>query len=214
MQMPILSSDAGQFLHVTASGCFHAVSSARREVHREALLSLLDCAQTPQCSPEFLGRNKELSPEKALGVYQNLQKAGLIEIRDGLDDMPAAPFEELFAQLLPSLSDVTRVVLADASRGFFLGCSGFTSVEAEELAVLSSRIRTVYEQSEPLLSDRLSIRSSAFGIIDPSGNSELGFWPCFVGDTTFVFVIAGLPQFNCREFRDIIWVLVQRYGHT
>ncbi len=214
MQTSILSSNSEQFLHVTASGCFHAVSSARREVHRDALLSLLGCTQTPQCNPEFLGRNKELSPEKVLGVYQNLQNAGFIDIREGPDDMPAAPFEELFIHLLPSLSDVARVVLADASRGFFLGCSGFTSVEAEELAVLSSRIRTVYEQSKPLLNGSLSIRSSAFGIIDPSGNSELGFWPCFVGDTTFVLVIAGLPQFNCREFRNMIWVLVQRYGNT
>jgi len=44
------------------------------------------------------------------------------------------------------------------------------------------------------------------------GNSQVGFWPIFVGEHRFGLVIGGLPQLNQAALISLVWALMMRYG--
>ncbi|MEE9356956.1 hypothetical protein [Candidatus Vondammii sp. HM_W22] len=48
--------------------------------------------------------------------------------------------------------------------------------------------------------------------MDAAGNSQLGFWPLYFGEQRFVLALNGRPKFNQPAFRDMVWVLAQRYA--
>ena len=109
--------------------------------------------------------------------------------------------------------DEGKAILAE-SRGLYLGSAGFTHEAAEELAALSSNLFGVCTRHIELLHCNLGYRLRARGLVDASGNSEVGFWPVYIGQNQFTLIIAGLPQFNQIGFKRLIWALEIRYGST
>ena len=219
MSAIVSSSQSKKFVEITPAGCFYAVQSTESNAYRDMLLDILRCQYNPVYPGELSEQDQQEQHVEGLhcrtpAFYQTLQEAGFIVAKTEMTHKPVENLDALLARSLGSLSDLEKVVLTDSGRGLFLGYSGFTSTQAEELAVVDSSIRIVYEKSEKLLREELSIDESAFGIIDPAGHSQLGFWSCFVGKNVFTFIVYGVPQFNRPEFRDIIQFLVQRYGHT
>ncbi len=202
----------GNFIRPSAAGAYYAVQSAQNNGYRESLLRLLRATHTPEISEEFLQQLTGLEKTDAVAQFHTLEKAGFVNTDSESVNLPANNLDTLLPDALPQLSDQGRVALVDSGRGFYLGHCGFTATEAEELAVMSAGIRILYERNQQLLQEQLSIVESAFGIIDPAGHSELGFWPIFVGDNVFTLIIAGLPSFNCLALKQLIWVLVHRYG--
>ncbi len=216
MKRLAISLEHGEYLQLTPAGCFYAVqvpdSDSDSNSNRKVLLRLMREKQCPELTPVNINTITELDGDKALEQLRKLENAGFISAGHTPDRMPEEKLDNLLPQLLPHLSDKEQVVLADAKRGFFLAFSGFSTTEAEELAVMSSSLRILYEKSESLLRDQLSISESSIGIIDPAGNSELGFWPLFIGNNVFTVIISGLPQLNVVALKQLIWVLIQRYG--
>jgi hypothetical protein len=62
------------------------------------------------------------------------------------------------------------------------------------------------------LKNNLNISSSAWAICDPTGRSELGFYPLHVGQQAFVLIIGGTPHLQGEEFVTMIQALSRRYS--
>lgn len=212
MKQPILSIRKGGFVQLTAVGAFYAVQSARSDPFRETLLRIMQADKSFIVSEDAVKQYTGLEKDAALAQLYKLENAGFIVANAVQKRITDRTLDELLGAALGNLSDLGQVILADSGRGFYLGYAGYSATEAEELAVLSSSFRTMYEKNEVLLRDKLSMNESAFGIINPAGNSELGFWPLFIGSNVFTLIISGLPQFNRPDFARIVWLLVQRYG--
>jgi hypothetical protein len=212
MKRTVLSIRKGGYVQLTAIGAFYAVQSAKSDPIRETLLRLMQADKSFIVSDDAIKQYTGLEKDEALAQLYKLENAGFIVANTVQERITDRTLDELLGVALRNLSDLGQVILADSGRGFYLGYSGFSATEAEELAVLSSSIRTLYVKNEHLLRDKLSMNESAFGIINPAGNSELGFWPMFIGSNVFTLIISGLPQFNRPDFARIIWLLVQRYG--
>ncbi len=210
----VFSVQPEQNIQLTPAGSFYAIQSPESNTYRKVLLRLMQNKKSLLFSKELATRYTGLDTNKALEVIHNMEKAGFISASANSQLMPDQKMDTFLPQVLPQLSDQKRIILCDSSRGFFLDYNKFSLTEAEELAVLSSSLRALYEKNADLIENKLSIKQSAFGIIDPAGHSELGFWPLFIGNNIFSLVISGLPQFNSLAFKQLIWVLIQRYGQT
>ena len=119
----------------------------------------------------------------------------------------------MLEELLGALSDSKKVLLAENS-GLYLGASGFPHEAAEELAAISANLSEVYQRHKRLLHSNLHFNQQAWGLIDAAGNSEVGFWPLYIGYNQFALVIHGMPQLNRPAFKQLVWSLMRRYGAT
>ncbi len=119
--------------------------------------------------------------------------------------------ETLLPELLPELSANGRVLLADA-HGFTIAASGFEQEVIDELAALSADIAIVHQKYHRTLDEALSLGSNAWALVDAGGNSQVGFWPLYIGDHRFVLVLDGFSRLNQPTLTTLIWVLATRYG--
>ncbi|MEJ2590775.1 MAG: hypothetical protein P8178_05120 [Candidatus Thiodiazotropha sp.] len=124
---------------------------------------------------------------------------------------PAGTLEDVLPGLLEQLSADGKALLAD-NQGFYLATSGFPHEAAESLSAVSADLSSLYERHRRLLANNLGQREQAWALTDAAGNSQLGFWPLFVGSQRFVLVIEGRPCFNQPAFRDLVWMLTLRYS--
>jgi len=139
-------------------------------------------------------------------------EAGLLECVPDQEHLPDSNLSRFLPTVLPSLSTRQRVVLTESGEGLYLDFAGVTQDEAEELSALAAEVRDVAMRRHKLLADHMDVHSSAFAIVDPAGNSDLGFWPLHVGQNMFTLTIQGIPRFNTQAFRWLVWVLCERYG--
>ena len=201
------------YLEATPGGVFYAIQDDKPEAGRAFMHKLLQEPETPLFNVEVASKLSGLSKKRSLEFVHWLQEAGLIV---GLEEKQSAPegsLENLLPKLLKPLSDEGKAVLAE-SRGLYLGSAGFTHEAAEELAALSANLASVYTRHKELLAGNLGYRQRAWGLIDPGGNSEVGFWPVYIGQNLFTLIIAGMPQLNQPGFKELIWALEIRYGNT
>ncbi len=84
----------------------------------------------------------------------------------------------------------------------------------EGLAAISANLSEVYQRHKRLLRGNLRFNQNAWGLIDAAGNSEVGFWPLYIGYNQFTLVIHGMPQLNRPAFKQLVWSLMRRYGAT
>lgn len=201
------------YLGATLGGTYYAVQDNAEEPGRQFLHRLFQENTTPLFNVEVACELSGYKKKRALEFIHWMQEANLIQ---GLEQPEAAP-EETLERLLPSvlrtLSDEGKAILAE-SRGLYLGSAGFTHEAAEELAALSANLTAVYARHRELLRGNLGYRQRAWGLIDASGNSEVGFWPVYIGQNRFTLIIGGIPQFNQAGFKRLVWALAMRYGNT
>ena len=192
------------YVHLTPAGCYHAIQSSELSPVRQTLHRILGNTSTP-----------------ALSVYQEqeereeiakLCKAGFLELKHDQRSLPEGNLSSLLPTVLPALSERKKALLTESKQGLFIDFAGVSKSQAEELAVLAAGLRATADKSSGLLAGELSIHSRAFAIVDPAGNSELGFWPLHIGDNVFTLIVAGIPRFNSEPFCTLVWALAERYG--
>lgn len=209
--MPPFKLIDGLFLYPTPAGAYHAVSGLESDKPRRFLNRLLQQEQTPALNLTQLLRLMEFDDEEeAFRQLLYCQKRGWVQGVDRVLHSPQGALEKLLPDLLGTISENGKVLLAD-EQGFYLACSGFPHEVAEELSALSAELAIVHQRRSGLLINHLGIASQAWAITDSSGNSQIGFWTVFVGNHRFVLGIEGVPSFNQAEFVTLIWALTLRY---
>lgn len=201
----------GLYLYPSPAGAYYAISAPEADKPRRFLLRLLQQEQTPTLTLQQLQKLTEIdNEEKALQLLLYCQKLGWVQGVDSPILSPQGALEEILPDLLGRISESGKVLLAD-DQGFYLACSGFAHEVAEELSALSAELATVHKRRSGLLINNMGISSHAWAIVDPFGNSQIGFWPMFVGTHRFVLAITGVPHFNQAEFVTLAWALITRY---
>jgi len=154
---------------------------------------------------------KNDEPEKCIALLQRCQQLGWVQGIKEERAVPTGALEDLLPELLSKISEEGKVLLAD-DQGFYLACNGYAHEVAEEISALSAEISVVHARRTGLLMKNLGLNSHAWAVINASGNSQLGFWPLFIGETRFVIAISGVPHFNQPEFISLVWLLSVRYA--
>lgn len=199
------------YLAPTPGGAYYAVSRTADEAPRRFLQALLRERETPLLTADWLSRFTGLGEQDALQLLYHMQTGGLIE---GLAHPLTAPddsLETMLPQLLGQLSDSGRAVLAER-RGLLIGAAGFKHESTEEFAALAADLMAVHARYERLLHQNVRARGDGWGLVNASGNAEIGCWPLHVGEQRFLLVIGGLPQFNQPAYTTLVWTLAVRYG--
>ena len=96
--------------------------------------------------------------------------------------------------------------------GLYFANANFHHEAAEELGLLASEVAKMEDGHRLLIRNNLHINNSAWGICDPSGQSELTFFPLYIGETKLILVIGGMPDLNKEAFVTLVKVLYHRYG--
>lgn len=209
--MSLFTINEGLYINITPRGAYYAVQDNTEDVTRSLLIKLMKLEETPPFTTETLAELCDMDSEDASSLIHRMQKLGLVSGQQLVEQAPADNLENILPDLLASLSDSQKVLLAEHS-GLYLGASGFPHEAAEELAAISASLSEVYQRHKGLLQGNLGFNQHAWGLIDAAGNSEVGFWPLYVGYNHFTLVIHGMPQLNRPAFKHLVWSLVKRYG--
>lgn len=203
---------AGVYLYPTPAGAYYAACSLNNDKARLFLRALLMQQQTPELNlanlQQLMSQHEET---KCLELLHHCQKLGWVQGLDAELHYPHDALEDILPELLSKISENGKVLLAD-SQGFYLASHGFPHEVAEELSALSAEIAIIHERRSGLLMNNMGLASAAWAVIDAHGNSQLGFWPLFIGNNRFVIAISGIPHFNHPEFVSLVWTLSMRYA--
>lgn len=200
------------FIYPTPNGVYYTVSSKEIDKPREFLRSLLNQQRTPELNHENLHRLMgDKNEQKCLDLLFRCQQSGWVQgLKEPLSYLEGS-LSEILPGLLTNLSETGKVLLAD-QQGFYLSSQGFPHEVAEELSALSAEIATVHDRRSGLLLNNLRLGSHAWSVVDIFGNSQIGFWPLFIGKSRFVLIMSGIPHFNQPEFVSLVWALTVRYS--
>jgi hypothetical protein len=202
------------FLLPTPAGAYYSISADDKDKPRLFLRQLLQQEQTPELNEENLLKLSLVeSVDKAKELLHHCQQIGWVQGVPETLNAPQGALEAILPDLLRPISETDKVLLAD-DQGFYLACSGFAHETAEELSALSAEIATAHNRRAGLLNNNLGVSSQAWSIVDAYGNSQIGFWPVFIGSHRFVIVVAGTPHFNRMEFVKLTWALTLRYASS
>ncbi len=206
--------DESLFLAPTPAGAYFSVSGTEETPARTFLQALLSLESGIQLgSGELLQQLPVESEEAAASMLSHLQKLGWIQGLEQPLQAPSGQLESLLPDMLSQLSVSGKALLAD-DQGFYISSSGFPHETAEELSGLSASLATLHDRYQGVLKNNLGEGSAAWGLIDAAGNSQVGFWPMFVGEHRFGLVIGGLPQLNRPALISLVWALMMRYGRS
>jgi hypothetical protein len=201
------------YLGITPGGSYYAVQDDTPDVGRNFLHNLLSLSETPLFNVDMACKLSGLKRKAALEFVHWMQEAGFIYGYGEMETAPNSSIESILPELLKPLSDEGKAILAE-SRGLYLGSAGYPHEVAEELAALSANLTAAYTRHKEVLKDNLGHRQKAWGLVDASGNSEIGFWPLYIKGTPFTLIIGGMPQLNQVAFKKLIWALEIRYGQS
>ena len=202
----------GLYLYPTPAGAYYAVSSNDTDKPRQFIRQLLQQPVTKALNLENLRQLTGIDdPKKCFELLHHCQKLNWVQGLNAERSYPAAPFENILPDLLSKMSESGKVLLADM-QGFYLASHGFPHEVAEELSALSAELAIVHERRSGLLIKNLGLASHNWAIVDVFGNSQIGFWPLFIGKNRFIIVISGVPHFNQPEFVNLVWALSVRYA--
>ncbi len=200
------------YIAATPAGAYYAVSGPEDDPSRQLLRALLRLEATPPLSlnglQEWTGSD---DGNESLELLYHAQTLGWLEGVDQQRTAPTGALEDIVPDLLPALSGSGKALLAD-DQGFYVSSQGFAHETAEELSALSADIASLHDRHRGLLRNNLGLGTGAWALIDAAGNSQVGFWPLFVGDQRFVLAVGGMPHLNQSALTSLVWVLSTRYG--
>ena len=203
----------GLYITPTPAGAYYSVSGNQQTPSRHLLHALLGQKSSPLLTIEKLQKWQEVDDENE--VLDQLYQAQSLGWVGGLEEpvsVPQGVLEEILPGLLADLSDSNKALLAD-TQGFYISSQGFPHETAEELSAMSADIASMHDRHQHLIQDNLGLNTSAWSLVDAAGNSQVGFWPMYIGDQRFVLVISGLPFLNQPSLTNLIWALYNRYGN-
>lgn len=202
----------GLYIAPSPAGAYHAVSGPKMDAPRRLLLHLMSVNVSPALTPDLLADVEGLESENPLEYLHRMQSMHLIEGFRDPRAMPTESIENAMPGLLGQLAGAKGKALLADEQGFYLSSHGFRHETAEELAALAADLDSLNQRHQGLVGGNLSLDTSAWGLLGAGGNSELGFWPLYIGNARFSLVLMGLPRLNKSAIVDLIWMLVNRYG--
>lgn len=205
-----LSLQANLYPRITPAGAYYAVSNNTASASRTLLHGLLKTTSDELItSDKLLAWSDTSDLNIALSLLYRLQR---LEFLYG-DEAPSVEniylTDDQLPDLLAQLSSVGRALLADHN-GLYFANAGFHHETAEEVGILASEVVSVGERHQLLLKNNLNIHHTAWGICDPSGQTELTFFPLYVGRNKLILVVGGVPDLNQEAFVSLIKVLSNR----
>ena len=191
-----------KYILPSPAGAFYSISTSETEPAKQFLQNLMTGKETSRLDPEKAADNDLL--------LQHIQKLKWLQVFDQPVAIPDGTIEDALPDLLQKLSSESKALLAD-DQGLYLASTGFTHEASEELSALSGDLSSLYARHQGITKGNLSIKSSAFSLVDAAGYSQLGFWPLYIGNMTFVLVVLGTPRFDQTAFVELVWLLHKRY---
>ena len=207
-----LSLQADLYPKVTPAGAYYAVSGDAPSASRALLCNLLLSSSDETISSEkILDWAATDDLDAALNLLYRLQRLEFLYGAEHVGHEDSHFADEQLPELLAQLSDSGKALLA-GSDGLYFANAGFHHEAAEELGLLARDVAQMEEKHRLLVRNNLHINNNAWGICDPSGQSELTFLPLYIGKVKLVLVIAGMPDLNKEAFVTLVKVLHRRYG--
>lgn len=195
---------------ITPAGAYYAVSSDLSSASRTLLYGLLRAGNDETISSEkLLAWADTADINAALNLLYRLQRLEFLygDEEPGKDDLT---FDRV-PEILASLSSVGKALIADAN-GLYFANTGFHHETAEEVGVLAGEVAALGEKHKLLIKNNLGIHHNTWGVCDPTGQSELSFFPLYIGKTKLILVVAGTPDLNQDAFVSLVKILYNRYG--
>ncbi len=199
------------YVSPTPAGAYFCVSGDSDVPARRVLQALLKQATSLSLSVDELKLWSGLDDDGALALLYRMQTLGWLQGTEHQQAAPSGSFEDVLPEILSSLSDSGKVLLAD-EQGFYLSSQGFPHETAEELSALSADLFSLYGRHQNVLKNNLGLETSAWAVVDAAGNGQVGFWPLWVGKHRFVLIIKGVPLLNQTALMKLVWLLSIRYG--
>lgn len=202
------------YLLPTAAGAFHAVSGQDTESSplRRLLLTLLTHPESVLLDNKNLTTVTDTeSEQQALALLYQAQTRMLVEAYSSPQELSAYGTGKELEDLLPALSSIGKVMLADWN-GLSLCSCGMDQETSDILSALSADLVAVQQRHADRIHKALSLGSQGWAAVDAYGASRVGAWPLFVGENRFLLVVLGEPRLKCKEFIELIWMLTSRYG--
>ena len=185
---------------VMPAGAFYAVSSPSQSASRMLLANILQADINAKLTEERLKRWAETDDvHTALNLLYRLQRLEFLYGEAKPSSQLVKVTSDEFENILGQLSDSHKALLVDQD-GFYFANVGFNHETAEEVANLASEATRLTEKHSLLIKNNLYIYNIAIGICDPAGQSELTFFPLYIGNTKNILVTAGLPLLNGEAF--------------
>jgi len=191
---------------VTPAGAYYAVSNKGQSASRTLLGGILQAGEQETVSRENVLRWAQTNDiDAALNLLYRMQR---LEFLYGSDTPEASLVlqDDTLANLLPHLSDSQKALLIDQD-GFYFANSGFHHEAAEEVAILASEAIRLSERHALLIKNNLNIYQNAWGLCDPTGQSELTFFPIYINDAKYILVTGGAPQLHKEAFVTLVRAL-------
>lgn len=199
-----------EFLQITPAGAYYATVSSEPDDARALLLQLLSAEIALPYSEELIEELTDLDQDQAAELFSKLREKGFVELNENPVVVVDEVVEKMLPDLLPLLSSTGRVALAD-DQGFCLGSSGYEDSHAESLSALAADVISLHERHHPLLNRELSFSGESWGILDPIGQSQVGFWVVHMGSQKFMLIVDEMPRLNQQAFVNLLSVLARRY---
>lgn len=185
---------------VMPAGAFYAVSSPSHSASRMLLANILQADINLRLTEDRLKQWAETDDvHTALNLLYRLQRLEFLYGEAKPSSQLVKVTSDGFENILGQLSDSHKALLVDQD-GFYFANVGFNHETAEEVANLASEATRLTEKHSLLIKNNLNIYNNAIGICDPAGQSELTFFPLYIGNTKNILVTAGLPLLNSEAF--------------
>jgi hypothetical protein len=199
-----------QFIQICPAGAFYATVGSEPDDARALLLQLLSTDVSLPFSHELIMELTDLEEDEAKELFDKLIDKNFVQLSKTpvrvLDDS----IEKILPGLLKDLSNTSKVALAD-DHGFCLGSTGYDADHAEALCALAADVSSLHERHRLLLNRDLAFMGESWGMLDPVGLSQVGFWVIHLGHQRFVLVIDQMPRLNHNSYVDLLSVLARRY---
>lgn len=207
-----------KYITITAQGALYAVQQTTTNLAvRNVLLKLFSMEKSPELSDELICELTGFGVDQlklAKAIFYQLEIMHFIQAESKISTIPSINFEKDLPSLLSLFSSLDKALLSD-QMGFLLGNVGFPEAELEQIAAMSTRLSTLYADSYNTVSKIINGHSHiGVGITNYQGMTQLGIYSIDVSANKFTLTIAGIPFLNQKAFRDLIWVLVYRYGNV
>lgn len=200
------------YIMPTPAGAYYAVSRPVRDPYRNLLTTLLQYRRSPLLTLDGLRAWTDSNNNKeAMDLLNRMQAKGWLQGTASSQRAPEDVLENVLPGLLAPLSVESKALLAD-HQGLYLASCGFEQRTVDELSALTADLASLQERHLGLLSNNLDLQTSAWALVDAAGNSQIGFWPLYIGQHRFVLAIGGAPCLNQPVLTKLIWALSVRYA--
>lgn len=148
--------------------------------------------------------------DTALNLLYRLQNSNFYGDENGHSDGINLSDEQL-PLLMEQLSGSGKALLVDRN-GLYLANANFHHESAEELGLLAAEVAQMEKKYRLLIRNNLYINNNAWGVCDPSGQSELTFSHC-ISVQPNLFWLSPHSRFEQRGICYFGMILYRRYSN-